>query len=96
MLTLRCPVHDVLFDTETDHTKPGTRELDSESKPTGKHRHPLFKRGTGVLPGHPDCPLCKKAIKNGDPDLVVEDPKPAAAASARMRVGPPSTVFARG
>jgi hypothetical protein len=57
MATFRCPQHDLVFQTETDHTKPGTRRTDSEGKETGEHRHPQWD---GVS-GHVDCPLCIKA-----------------------------------
>jgi|HubBroStandDraft_5_1064220.scaffolds.fasta_scaffold03282_5 hypothetical protein len=72
MATVRCPMHDTVVETETDHRKPGARTLDSEGKPTGPFEHPMFEpvAGGGYIAGHPDCPLCKKAIAAGDPTLL--------------------------
>jgi hypothetical protein len=73
MSQMRCPYHDVVFETETDHSKPGTRILGSDNKPTGKHKHPQYKGG---ISGHTDCPLCQKGIlvaesRGDDPNAVV-------------------------
>lgn len=79
-MQFRCPMHDTLIETETDHSKPGTRETDSEGKQTGpiKLTHPLFwnKEKTGYIAGHPDCVLCRRAVREGDPNLI--DRKPVA------------------
>jgi hypothetical protein len=50
MPQMRCPRHDFLFETETDHSKPGM-----------KPSHPKDERG---ISGHPDCPLCQKEKKS--------------------------------
>lgn len=65
MSEMRCPKHDLLFQTETDHTRPGTRRTDKEGKETGEHRHPQHKVGDGAISGHVDCPLCKKEFQTG-------------------------------
>jgi len=59
-MDVRCPYHDIIFPTETDHTKPGTRQPDEQGKQTGASKHPLYKAGAGGVWGHPDCPLCKR------------------------------------
>jgi hypothetical protein len=51
----RCPQHDVVFQTETDHTKPGSIKAGAE-----KSSHPRNAAGEW---GHPDCPLCQKEAK---------------------------------
>jgi len=61
MADMRCPYHDIVFQTETDHTKPGSRAADGQGKQTGQSKHPFYKVGNGAVAGHPDCPLCKKA-----------------------------------
>jgi hypothetical protein len=76
-MEFRCPFHDVVFDTDTDSRKPGTRMTDSEGKQTGEHVHPLYKVGTGYIAGHPDCSLCQRAIAADDPQLL-KPTKPAA------------------
>ena len=51
MADYRCPAHDVVFQAETDQTKPGT---------PGKN-HRLDDRGISC---HPDCPIGKKVFAN--------------------------------
>jgi hypothetical protein len=81
MPQMRCPYHDFVFETETDHSKPGTRIADAEGKPTGAHKHPQYPGG---ISGHVDCPLCKKGIQvakpRGEfpvPEKPLTPPKPA-------------------
>jgi hypothetical protein len=47
MAEFRCPAHDVVFQTETDHTKPGTPDK----------KHAKDAKGYSC---HPDCPIGKK------------------------------------
>jgi hypothetical protein len=51
MADFRCPTHDVVFQSMTDHRKPG-------SNASGNFQaHPEA--------GHPDCPLCQDDIVAG-------------------------------
>jgi hypothetical protein len=87
-MEFRCPFHDVVFETQTDHSKPGTRGKDQDGRPFGVHVHPLYMRDDGYIAGHPDCPLCQLAKANGDPALLPEE-KPGRAQQQRddgMRV----------
>ena len=80
MAPMRCPYHDIVFETETDSSKPGTRELGDDNKPTGKHKHPLY---AGGISGHTDCPLCKKGVKVAQPRGEAPVDEPAAASGSR-------------
>jgi len=71
MADLRCPYHDVVFEALTDSRKPGARAIDNEGKPTGELVHPSYQVGSGYVSGHPDCPLCQRAEKQGDPALIL-------------------------
>ena len=50
MADYRCPKHDLVFETSTDHRKPGALAND---KLAG---HPVN--------GHPDCPQCQLEAKS--------------------------------
>lgn len=56
MPDMRCPYHDVVFQTDTNNTKPGSRK-NIDGKEVGDHIHPQYPGG---ISGHVDCPLCKK------------------------------------
>jgi hypothetical protein len=98
MATMRCPYHDYLFESDTDHTKPGTRAKNpaENNRNTGAHIHPRYMVSGGFISGHPDCPLCQNAIENDDKELMQPD-EPVAAQSpiaatperSTMRVAPP-------
>lgn len=49
MATFRCPIHDNIFESITDHRAPGSRG--NQQLPD----HPVN--------GHPDCPFCIEAKK---------------------------------
>ena len=51
MSDMRCPKHDVVFETVTDQRKPGAGASGNLAA------HPAN--------GHPDCPLCAKEAKIG-------------------------------
>lgn len=51
MATYRCPKHDVVFDTETDDSKPGKTKKAADGV-TDIHIHPIDC--------HPDCPTGKR------------------------------------
>lgn len=76
MAEYRCPQHDTIFQTQTDHTKPGTRALDSEGRAVGKHKHSLYQGGVS---GHPDCPLCAK----GDDRALIQETSGAGAGARK-------------
>jgi len=69
MADFRCPRHDVLFQTETDHKKPGSDKS-----------HPKSESG---IAGHPDCPMCKKEKKGSTRQIPSADPPAATAANTR-------------
>jgi hypothetical protein len=97
MAQMRCPYHDVVFETEHDQTKPGTRAKnpDDNMKNTGAHIHPRFKMDDGgYISGHPDCPLCQRAVdRDDDPRLMEPDEvKRAAPQADENYVVPPPRV----
>jgi hypothetical protein len=105
MATYRCPRHDVVFETQTDHSKPGTRAKNPEenNRNTGPHVHPQYLMPDGgSISGHPDCPLCIDAVDNGsdsalmEPETHLRESSPNPAPSRGLRVGPGRQVFARG
>lgn len=79
-MEFRCPMHDILFQTETDHTKPGT-PLSVKAKQAGKKTHPKNEQG---ISGHPDCPLCMKDAQGKPASPAARSTAPAPGATRRI------------